>query len=797
MSQSLDKPLDRGKLLHRRLICLLLASMRQVPGLGAVVELAMGWQQAAMELRQQQDKQSLEERVSQLEEAMRIPPGEIKSLAVEVIDQQRRQGLAISADRAEAIVEIAGYLPATIRERVQSTLHQARHYGTALQTVLPLDDSASEMEKNEFDRALLPRRRPRFQSGDKVLEGPPQWRLTELIGTGSFGEVWQAYHRQMRRYFAVKFCHDEVSAKILVREAETLITLHERLPDHPQVVKLVELQLEVEPYWLAFEYVQGGTLESLMRAKQFGWQEAVQLVASLCRGMAAVHDIGIVHRDLKPENILLTAEGVPRITDFGIGKIIVEQESKTRLQEGTILAGAGTPVYASKEQLRGLAAEPTDDVYSLGVILWQLLVHSLEAPQYVKVSLQEAPAPIPEAVQQIVLSCIDCPRKHRPANAKVLLQQLETVLGNSPVKVQQSQPQSPPSKSPPVSSPQSVSGLERLPIAQDPEMNELYNSLMYRTIDATNNIKPGRIPKSELKPGERREKIVPRPKPPAKDRVFTGDNPLTPEQVEEFKASLTGSYKFSVPSMLTLLEVFSSQGSLKDEEGMKVVGVETTKRYNEYRNFLFTGSLINYEPPAFVKTADLDAVWTALQNQDAKGLCKALVKVPSFNYFLKGLKLGTAVRPGEIPEISKSAFPTYCALVEISGQGLAVSSEGVYATPVEPSVDDFAKMALEVYKNSSAKKDKAVPAGLWLETLAKTHGVHPLVARRLLNEAQEQGILKYALEENGGSALPKRVLLYHIGRKDNLPILEQANLYSGEFFLANQAAVNLRLVKIW
>ncbi len=466
MSQSLDKPLDRGKLLHRRLICLLLASMRQVPGLGAVVELAMGWQQAAMELRQQQDKQSLEERVSQLEEAMRIPPGEIKSLAVEVIDQQRRQGLAISADRAKAIVEIAGYLPATIRERVQSTLHQARHYGTALQTVLPLDDSASEMEKNEFDRALLPRRRPRFQSGDKVLEGPPQWRLTELIGTGSFGEVWQAYHRQMRRYFAVKFCHDEVSAKILVREAETLITLHERLPDHPQVVKLVELQLEVEPYWLAFEYVQGGTLESLMRAKQFGWQEAVQLVASLCRGMAAVHDIGIVHRDLKPENILLTAEGVPRITDFGIGKIIVEQESKTRLQEGTILAGAGTPVYASSEQLRGLAAEPTDDVYSLGVILWQLLVHSLEVPRYVKVSLQEASAPIPEAVQQIVLSCIDCPRKHRPANAKVLLQQLETVLGNSPVQAQQSQPQSPPSKSPPVSSPQSVSGLERLPIAQ-------------------------------------------------------------------------------------------------------------------------------------------------------------------------------------------------------------------------------------------------------------------------------------------------------------------------------------------
>lgn len=274
-----------------------------------------------------------------------------------------------------------------------------------------------------------------------------------------------------------------------------------------------------------------------------------------------------------------------------------------------------------------------------------------------------------------------------------------------------------------------------------------------------------------------------------------GDTPLTPEQVEEFKNSLTGSYKFSVPSMLTLLEVFSTRGSLKDEEGMKVVGVETTKRYNEYRNFLFTGSLISYEQPVFVKTADLDALWTALRNQDAKALCNSLMKVPSFKHFLKGLKMSAAVRPGEIPEISKSAFPTYCTLVEITAQGLSVSSEGVYATPAEPSVEEFAKMAREVYKNLSAKKEKAVPAGLWLETIAKTHGVHPFVSRRLLEEAQEQNLLKYALEENvgGPSALPKKVTVYRIGRKENIPVLEQANLYSGDFFSANKIAVNLRL----
>ncbi len=86
-------------------------------------------------------------------------------------------------------------------------------------------------------------------------------------------------------------------------------------------------------------------------------------------------------------------------------------------------------------------------------------------------------------------------------------------------------------------------------------------------------------------------------------------------------------------------------------------------------------------------------------------------------------------------------------------------------------------------------------AGLWLETMAKSHGVHPFVSRRLLEEAQEQSLLKYALEENvgGPSALPKKVTVYRIGRKENIPVLEQANLYSGDFFSANKIAVNLRL----
>jgi serine/threonine protein kinase len=98
--------------------------------------------------------------------------------------------------------------------------------------------------------------------GDGVPNANPIWRLAEFIASGRFGEVWAM--RRARLRYAIKFCLDQVGAKALKREADALFALHEQLPEHRHIVRLIDINLRVEPYWLAFDFVDGGTLEALM-----------------------------------------------------------------------------------------------------------------------------------------------------------------------------------------------------------------------------------------------------------------------------------------------------------------------------------------------------------------------------------------------------------------------------------------------------------------------------------------------------------------------------------------------------
>ncbi len=356
---------------------------------------------------------------------MAITPEQARAIAQEVIAAERQQGMEISEEKAQAVTAIASALPANIRERTQATLRQARRHGTALNTVLPLTDSPNNTAQREFYRSLLPARCPRFRENETIPYGPPQWRLVQLIGSGGFGEVWEVRHQQLGDQFAVKFCQDSVSAQTLKREAEALKKLRRELPEHPHIVRLVDLQLEHEPYWLAFEYVSGGTLEALMRAKTFTWQEALQIFIPVLQGMSAVHSLNIVHRDLKPANILLTAQEVPKITDFGIGKVLIEQEQQ-RSQTRFTMVGAGSLGYSSPEQLEGEIAHPADDVYALAVILWQLLTHSLKSPRYISATMGQLEAP--KEIKDLILNCLERPRSQRPQQAGELLSILQPLV---------------------------------------------------------------------------------------------------------------------------------------------------------------------------------------------------------------------------------------------------------------------------------------------------------------------------------------------------------------------------------
>jgi formylglycine-generating enzyme required for sulfatase activity len=415
---------DKGKVFIRFATRALILGLKQIPGAGMVLELIEEGHGVIEQVSAEQGKQSLEERLARLEAAMCLTPEQARTAAAEAIADARVQGEAISAEKEGALLDIVSVMPATIRERTQATLMQARRYGTVPTTVIPVGEGFTPEEREAYYASLFPARRPCFRAQDCLPNGNPEWHLEALIGAGGFGEVWTARHRFLGDRLAVKFCQDAAGARVLQREAETLYRLKRDLPPNPYIVALRDLQLTQEPYWLAFEYVPGGTLEGLMRAHTFGWEEALALLRPLVSAMAEVHRLKIVHRDLKPANILLDEQGTAKITDFGIGKVTAAQESaERRTRTRFTTQGYGSRGYMSPEQEEGTPAHPSDDTYALGVILWQMLAGMLKPIRYPG---QIQGLAIPQEGKQLLFDCLYLPRATRPRDAEVLKGRLAT-----------------------------------------------------------------------------------------------------------------------------------------------------------------------------------------------------------------------------------------------------------------------------------------------------------------------------------------------------------------------------------
>jgi serine/threonine protein kinase len=210
----------------------------------------------------------------------------------------------------------------------------------------------------------------RIDAGDQV--GP--YRLVRELGDGGMGTVWLAERTDglISRCVALKLPHGAWKraglAGRMAREREILATLN-----HPNIARLYDAGLtgDGQPY-LALEYVEGRPIDEYCQDRTPDLRSRLELFAQVANAVAYAHGKLIVHRDLKPANILVTAEAQVRLLDFGIAKLLEEGEAKeTRL---TRLSGrALTPDYASPEQILGEPLTVTSDVYSLGVILYELL----------------------------------------------------------------------------------------------------------------------------------------------------------------------------------------------------------------------------------------------------------------------------------------------------------------------------------------------------------------------------------------------------------------------------------------
>lgn len=205
----------------------------------------------------------------------------------------------------------------------------------------------------------------------------PQLDLLECLGRGGMGVVYKARQKSLNRLVALKLlaperADDPQFAARFEREAHALAALN-----HPNIVDVYDFGQAGGFYFLLMEFVDGVNLRRLLQTKRLTPKEALSIVSPVCDALQCAHDHGIVHRDIKPENLLIDKTGGVKIADFGIARIIHSETdppvcSETGQTGGSASLPLGTPDYAAPEQTTG-AADHRADIYSLGVVLYEML----------------------------------------------------------------------------------------------------------------------------------------------------------------------------------------------------------------------------------------------------------------------------------------------------------------------------------------------------------------------------------------------------------------------------------------
>jgi len=220
-------------------------------------------------------------------------------------------------------------------------------------------------------------------SGDLIAD---RYELEELCGSGGMSSVFRARDRQLDRRVAIKILHPRYAdegeyVERFRREARSVARL-----SHPNIVTVIDRGEDGGRQYIVFEFVDGENLKELVsRSGRLPVRRALEVTLAVADGLAFAHENGLVHRDVKPQNVLLSGEGEVKVTDFGIARSLDVDHGMT--QTGTVL---GTSNYLSPEQASGNPVSPATDVYSLGVVLWELLTGDVPFPgdNFVAVALR-------------------------------------------------------------------------------------------------------------------------------------------------------------------------------------------------------------------------------------------------------------------------------------------------------------------------------------------------------------------------------------------------------------------------
>jgi serine/threonine protein kinase/class 3 adenylate cyclase/formylglycine-generating enzyme required for sulfatase activity/dienelactone hydrolase len=222
------------------------------------------------------------------------------------------------------------------------------------------------------------------------IPGRPHWQLVDQLGSGAIGEVWLAEHEGTRRRRVFKFCFQADSLRSLKREVALLRILKESLGDRPDIAQVLDWEFDRPPYFLETEHSESGDLVDWARSRggldKVPLDTRLDIVAQIADALTAAHSADVLHKDLKPANVLIheDAAGHPHVclTDFGIGLVTSRSALEVpgvtvaglteALLSSTAETGAGTRLYMAPEVMEGREATSRSDLYSLGVVLYQM-----------------------------------------------------------------------------------------------------------------------------------------------------------------------------------------------------------------------------------------------------------------------------------------------------------------------------------------------------------------------------------------------------------------------------------------
>jgi len=272
----------------------------------------------------------------------------------------------------------------------------------------------------------------RFTPGQIIAE---RYRVVALAGRGGMGEVYRAEDLKLSQIVAIKFLPASLST-----DAGALARFHSevriaRQVSHPNVCRVFDIGDADGVPFLTMEYVDGEDLASLIRRiGRLSTDKAIEIARQVCAGLSAAHERGVVHRDLKPANLMPDGAGKIRITDFGLASIAASIEA------GDVRAG--TPAYMAPEQLEGKEVTVKSDLYSLGLVLYEILTgkrafNASTLPELIKQRESSAPAnpsslvrDLDPLVECVILRCLEKDPAQRPASA---LQVAAALPGGDPL----------------------------------------------------------------------------------------------------------------------------------------------------------------------------------------------------------------------------------------------------------------------------------------------------------------------------------------------------------------------------